>query len=278
MSEDEKPAKVRKGDAKRQRGNRTGFTTGACSAAAARAATLGLLLSEVPETVVCRLPNGQEQAFATSDGSVEESAGLAHAVIVKDAGDDPDATHGAHMTADVRILKHRAGEVVLKGGFGVGVVTKDGTEREVDVIVVATGFHVTDSPMFETIIGTQGRSLAQAWEHTGMQAYKGTFVHGFPNMLLMVGPSTGLGHTSIVYMIESQLNYLVSYFKQVRDQGITRTEVKADAQDEFNNSVQHGLRNSVWLTGGCASYYQDQNGNITTLWLANIDNLGIGNR
>jgi cyclohexanone monooxygenase len=85
-------------------------------------------------------------------------------------------------------------------------------------------------------------------------------------MLLMVGPSTGLGHTSIVYMIESQLNYLVSYFKQVRDQGITRTEVKADAQDEFNNSVQHGLRNSVWLTGGCASYYQDQNGNITTLW------------
>ncbi|HMS77173.1 NAD(P)/FAD-dependent oxidoreductase [Gordonia sp. (in: high G+C Gram-positive bacteria)] len=149
---------------------------------------------------------------------------------------------------------------------GSGVVTKDGTEREVDVIVVATGFHVTDSPMFETIIGTQGRSLAQAWEHTGMQAYKGTFVHGFPNMLLMVGPSTGLGHTSIVYMIESQLNYLVSYFKQVRDQGITRTEVKADAQDEFNNSVQHGLRNSVWLTGGCASYYQDQNGNITTLW------------
>ena len=126
------------------------------------------------------------------------------------------------------------------------MVTKDGTEREVDVIVVATGFHVTDSPMFETIIGTQGRSLAQAWEHTGMQAYKGTFVHGFPNMLLMVGPSTGLGHTSIVYMIESQLNYLVSYFKQVRDQGITRTEVKADAQDEFNNSVQHGLRNSVW--------------------------------
>ena len=131
MNADDKPAKVRKGDAKRQRGNRTGFTTGACSAAAARAATLGLLLSEVPETVVCRLPNGQEQAFATSDGSVEESAGLAHAVIVKDAGDDPDATHGAHMTADVRILKHRAGEVVLKGGFGVGVVTKDGLGLEV---------------------------------------------------------------------------------------------------------------------------------------------------
>nr|MBL8411575.1 cobalt-precorrin-5B (C(1))-methyltransferase [Dechloromonas sp.] len=131
MSTAEKPAKVRKGDARRARGNRTGFTTGACSAAAARAATLGLLLSEVPDAVVSRLPNGQEQSFAVIDGSVEESAGLAHAVIVKDAGDDPDATHGAHMTADVRLLKHRAGEIVLKGGIGVGVVTKDGLGLEV---------------------------------------------------------------------------------------------------------------------------------------------------
>ncbi len=120
------PTKVRKGDGRRERGNRTGFTTGACAAAAARAATLGLLNSEVAETVICRLPNGSEVSFAVIDGSVEEAAGLAHAVIIKDAGDDPDATHGAHMTADVRILKHRAGEVLLKGGFGVGVVTKDG--------------------------------------------------------------------------------------------------------------------------------------------------------
>ena len=126
-----KPEKVRKGDVKRERGNRTGFTTGACSAAAARAATLGLLLSEVPEHVVCRLPNGQDQAFVVLHGSVEEVAGHAQAVIVKDAGDDPDATHGAHMTADVRILKHRAGEIVLKGGFGVGVVTKEGLGLEV---------------------------------------------------------------------------------------------------------------------------------------------------
>ena len=131
MSEESKPAKVRKGDGRRERGNRTGFTTGACSAAAAKAATLGLLNSEVAETVVCRLPNGSEVTFAVTDGCVEEVAGLAHAVIIKDAGDDPDATHGAHMTADVRILPHRAGEIILKGGFGVGVVTKDGLGLEV---------------------------------------------------------------------------------------------------------------------------------------------------
>ena len=131
MSTAEKPAKVRKGDGKRARGNRTGFTTGACAAAAARAASLGLLLGEVPEAIVSRLPNGQDQAFPILDGSVEKAAGLAHAVVVKDAGDDPDATNGAHLTADVRLLPHRAGEIVLKGGVGVGVVTKEGLGLEV---------------------------------------------------------------------------------------------------------------------------------------------------
>ena len=120
--------KVRKGDTRRARGNRTGFTTGVCSAAAARAATCGLLSGEVPSSVVCRLPNGSEASFAVLDGRVE-GAGLervAHAVIVKDAGDDPDATHGAHLTADVRWLPQRAGEIALQGGAGVGIVTREG--------------------------------------------------------------------------------------------------------------------------------------------------------
>jgi len=125
--------KVRKGDGRRERGNRSGFTTGACSAAAARAATLGLVTGQVPETVLCRLPNGQEVSFAVIDGRVagDGTARTAHAAIVKDAGDDPDATHGAHLTADVRLLPHRAGELELKGGPGVGIVTKDGLGLEV---------------------------------------------------------------------------------------------------------------------------------------------------
>jgi cobalt-precorrin-5B (C1)-methyltransferase len=126
--------KVRKGDTRRARGNRTGFTTGVCSAAAARAATCGLLSGEVPSSVVCRLPNGNEASFAVLDGRVE-GAGLervAHAVIVKDAGDDPDATHGAHLTADVRWLPQRAGEIALQGGAGVGIVTREGLGLAVD--------------------------------------------------------------------------------------------------------------------------------------------------
>jgi len=125
--------KVRKGDGRRQRGNRTGFTTGACSAAAARAATLGLVSGAVPDSVLCRLPNGQEVNFTVIDGCVvgEGVERTAHAAIVKDAGDDPDATNGAHLTADVRLLPGCAGEIVLKGGPGVGTVSKEGLGLEV---------------------------------------------------------------------------------------------------------------------------------------------------
>ena len=147
-----------------------------------------------------------------------------------------------------------------------GIITADGVSREVDAIVIATGFHVTDSPTFEHIIGKDGRSLAQVWEAEGMNAYKGSTVNGFPNMFLMVGPSTGLGHTSMVYMIESQLNYLVDYFKLSRQYGISRVEVRADAQHDYNETIQKNLKTSVWETGGCASWYKDKFGNITTLW------------
>lgn len=147
-----------------------------------------------------------------------------------------------------------------------GVVTKDGTARDIDVLVVATGFHVTDSPAFDMIVGTNDESLAQSWARGGMQGYKGSFVHGFPNLMLLVGPATGLGHTSMVYMIESQLNYLMDWVRKTRAGAIVRTDVKVDAQDKFNGRLQHTLRNSVWEQGGCASWYKDTNGNITTLW------------
>ncbi|MER2526464.1 MAG: cobalt-precorrin-5B (C(1))-methyltransferase [Candidatus Competibacter denitrificans] len=123
-----KPARVRKGDSRRARGNRTGFTTGACAAAAAKAATVGLLTGAVPDTIVCQLPNGQAVTFAVTEGRLNGSGETrtAHAVVIKDAGDDPDATHGAHLTADLRLLPDQVGEIVLKGGPGVGVVTKEG--------------------------------------------------------------------------------------------------------------------------------------------------------
>lgn len=121
--------KVRKGTARRGRGSRTGFTTGANSAAAAAAATLGLVQGRVPERVLCLLPNGREAEFAVSEGRVDGD--LAHAVSIKDAGDDPDVTDGAHLTADVRRIPAGGGEVVLKGGPGIGTVTLPGLGLDV---------------------------------------------------------------------------------------------------------------------------------------------------
>ena len=113
----------------KRNGARTGFTTGACSAAAARAAALGLATGQVPESVKCLLPNGQEVQFSIVDPYCAQSH--ARAVVIKDAGDDPDCTHGAHMTADVRLQPSSPGVVTLKGGAGVGTVTMPGLGLEV---------------------------------------------------------------------------------------------------------------------------------------------------
>ena len=108
---------------------RTGFTTGACAAAAARAATLGLVEGRVPDSVRCDLPNGQPVSFAVTDRRCDELR--SHAVVIKDAGDDPDQTNGAHLTADVRLLPDEPGRLSLVGGPGVGTVTMPGLGLEV---------------------------------------------------------------------------------------------------------------------------------------------------
>ena len=121
--------KIRKSVPKK-RGNRTGFTTGACAAAAAKAATMALVTGEPPSEIECRLPNGQIVRFPVHEARFLD-ADACRAVVVKDAGDDPDATHGAHLTVEVRRLPGRAGVIELRGGEGVGVVTKPGLGLEV---------------------------------------------------------------------------------------------------------------------------------------------------
>ena len=129
MSTHALPEKVRKGDPKRDRGSRTGFSTGANSAAAAAAATLGLIHGQVPDFIDCVLPNTQRVRFAITGGWTDGRR--ARAVSIKDAGDDPDATTGAHLTAEVERLPGAAGRIELRGGPGVGVVTKPGLGLEV---------------------------------------------------------------------------------------------------------------------------------------------------
>ncbi|MBF6131827.1 NAD(P)/FAD-dependent oxidoreductase [Nocardia otitidiscaviarum] len=154
----------------------------------------------------------------------------------------------------------------IKEITGTSIVTKDGVQREVDAIVVATGFHVTDSPVFETIAGRDGRTLAEVFDATGQQGYKGSTIHNYPNMFFLLGPNVGLGHTSMVYMIESQINYIADAVATIDKQGLRTVEVRQDVQDAFNAELQKKLVGSVWSTGGCASWYLDKHGNNTTLW------------
>jgi len=146
------------------------------------------------------------------------------------------------------------------------IVTADGTVHEVDVIVVATGFHVTDSPAYERIVGVGGRALADVWHDQGQQAYKGAAVHGFPNLLFLIGPNTGLGHSSMVYMAESHINYLASALDELDRYGLATFEVREDRQRQYNKNVQDRMKHTIWTTGGCASWYLDAYGNNTTLW------------
>lgn len=146
------------------------------------------------------------------------------------------------------------------------IVTEDGTVREVDAIIVATGFHVTDSPVYETIYGRDGRSLSEVFDEIGQQGYKGSAIANFPNMFFLLGPNVGLGHTSMVYMIESQINYIADALATFERKGLRTLEVSRAAQDAFNAELQRKLGKTVWNTGGCASWYLDKHGNNTTLW------------
>jgi len=112
-----------------ERGTRTGFTTGACSAAAARAAVIGLATGQVPVEIESLLPNGSRVRFAVQDGRCDAQS--AHAMVVKFAGDDPDCTDGAHLTVDLRLLPGQAGNVAFVAGDGVGTVTMPGLGLEV---------------------------------------------------------------------------------------------------------------------------------------------------
>ena len=138
------------------------------------------------------------------------------------------------------------------------MVTEDGAERAVDTIILATGFHVTDSPMAGRVRGRGGRILADAWS-AGPQAYLGTTVAGFPNLFLLIGPNTGLGHTSMVYMIESQLAYILDCLRVMERRRLRSVEVRPVRQDAFNDAVQRRMRGTVW-TSGCASWYLDASG------------------
>lgn len=146
------------------------------------------------------------------------------------------------------------------------VVTAAGQRVEVDAILLGTGFRVTDPPIAHRVRGTDGRTLAEHWSGTGMQAYRGMAVPGFPNLFLLTGPNTGLGHTSIVYVVERQVEHLVRGLEAMRRAGAQAMSADPDVTRADNRRLQQQLQGTVWNAGGCASWYLDEHGTNTTLW------------
>jgi cation diffusion facilitator CzcD-associated flavoprotein CzcO len=146
------------------------------------------------------------------------------------------------------------------------VVTADGREHEVDTIVWGTGFRATAMPIGERLRGRGGRLLGDVWREDGMTALRGTTFAGFPNLFMLVGPNTGLGHTSILLMIEAQLAYVMGALRAIDERGLATVEPRPEAQARFNEGLQSAMKRSVWTDGGCSSWYLDAHGANRVIW------------
>ena len=152
---------------------------------------------------------------------------------------------------------------------GSTLIAQDGTARDADVIVFATGFHVIDMPLARRITGADGVTLAEVWGED-MRALRGTTVAGFPNLCLLIGPNTGLGHNSLIHIIEAQLDYTLDYLAALDRLGAAALDTRPDAEQRWCDDVRRRMASTVWATGGCASWYLNAAGRNPTLWPGSV--------
>ena len=170
-----------------------------------------------------------------------------------------DDFYPALAQSNVEVITERIREVRANS-----IVTEDGREHEIDTIICGTGFHVTDSQLPQYVYGRGGQSLADSWR-SGPHAYLGATVSGFPNLFLLIGPNTGLGHNSMIYMIESQITYILDCLRTIDRRNLRAIEVRPETQEAFKTEMQQRMQGTVW-TLGCSSWYLDARGHNTTLW------------
>ncbi len=145
------------------------------------------------------------------------------------------------------------------------IIDTQGTAHPADIVIYGTGFRTTDSFAAVRIVGRGGLELNTAFAG-GMHAHWGIAVPDFPNLFFLLGPNTGLGHNSVVLMIEAQVRYVMSLLAQMQRRGWRAIEVRREAEAAWNAAIQTKIAGTVWLTGGCKSWYLDENGRNTTIW------------
>jgi cation diffusion facilitator CzcD-associated flavoprotein CzcO len=167
------------------------------------------------------------------------------------------AVSAPNVTVEASALKRVEGSVAY-GASGEGY--------ELDALVFATGYEAVRPPFAKRIFGTEGISLDEHWAE-GMQALDTIAVHGYPNLFVLYGPNTGLGHNSAVYIIESQVDYVLSALDYFDAHKIETFDAKPDAEERYMEHVHELAEGSVWLDGGCKSWYVDErSGRLTVIW------------
>jgi cation diffusion facilitator CzcD-associated flavoprotein CzcO len=145
------------------------------------------------------------------------------------------------------------------------IATADGTVRPVDAIVYATGFETAQARPPFPMMGRAGLALDEVWKN-GVTAYAGTTIAGFPNAFLLVGPNTILGHSSMIFMMESQFAYVLDAIRTIRARRLKYVEVRRDIEAAYNERLQARLARTVWSSGGCVSWYMTRSGKNTVTW------------
>ena len=145
-----------------------------------------------------------------------------------------------------------------------GIKLKDGREIEADTLIYGTGFKATEFLTPMEVTGLEGKILNQEW-HKGAEAYLGITVKDFPNFFMLYGPNTNLGHSSIVYMLESQIQYILAAVDTLTKDKVKYLDVREQSQAQFNQRVQSQLKNTVWEKG-CVSWYKNDAGKNTVNW------------
>ncbi|HEX6865978.1 MAG TPA: NAD(P)/FAD-dependent oxidoreductase [Caulobacteraceae bacterium] len=170
-----------------------------------------------------------------------------------------DDYYQALRQPNIELVTEAVAEVTDKG-----VKTIDGHEFDCDVIVYGTGFDTTHFLAPVEIHGSGGRTLSEAWKD-GAEAYLGVTVAGFPNLFMLYGPNTNLGHNSIIVMLEAQADYIVKCMKELKRRNAKALEIKPAAFTAFNVQLQKDLETSAWA-GECSSWYKTASGKITNNW------------
>lgn len=215
------------------------------------------------------IPKSIAEAYAMANGHRE--AQVTDPEVMKKVTPDYEIGCKRVLISDVYYPAMQAANVHIEASAldrvdGNSLISKDGNSFEVDAVVFATGFEAIEPPFAPHIHGRNGLTLSDYWS-TGMQALDSTTVSGFPNLFIMNGPNTGLGHNSVLYVVESQIDYIVGGLAYMKERSATVLEARPESETEYVDEMIDRAAGTVWLTGGCKNWYVDYRTNrLTVTW------------